>query len=114
MPRITFMPGGKKVTVRQGTSLLAAGRMAHAGIRSRCGGIAGCLMCKVHIRDPQAVTPVSSVEKRKLGVESGSRLRLSCQAKVLADLIVDVPEDPLKAAVRRQLERLKQGGDEEW
>lgn len=113
MPRVTFMPGGQSIVVRTGTSLLAAGRQAGAGIRTRCGGLAGCLMCKVSVRTPAAVSPVSAVERRKMGdaLEDGQN-RLSCQAKVLGDVVVDVPEDPLKAAIRRQLELRRE--EEEW
>ena len=43
-------------------------------------------------------------------IEDGTRL--SCQAKVCGQLSVEVPEDPLKAAIRKQLERQQQ--DDDW
>jgi len=108
LPQVTFMPAGRSVSVRVGTSLLEAGRKAGAGIRTRCGGVAGCLMCKVSVRNPAAVTPMNAAERRKLGESaSDGSLRLACQANVVTDVIVDVPEDPLKAAVRKHLERLR-------
>lgn len=105
MPDVTFRPSGKTVTVRPGTTLLAAGWKAGAGIRTRCGGMAGCLMCKVRVLDPHAVSPMKDMERRKLGEDAAEGIRLSCQTQVIRDVAVEVPEDPLKAAVRRQLER---------
>ncbi|WP_309118663.1 2Fe-2S iron-sulfur cluster-binding protein [Paenibacillus sp.] len=106
MPRVTFQPEGKTIDVRPGTTLLAAARQAGVAVRTRCGGVAGCLMCKVRVVDPSTVTPRTDAERRKLG--DGADERLSCQTKATKDATVLVPEDPLKAAVRRQLERQKE------
>ncbi|HZG85232.1 2Fe-2S iron-sulfur cluster-binding protein [Paenibacillus sp.] len=110
MPRVTFLPDGKTIDVRLGTTLLAAARMAGVGVRTRCGGVMGCLMCKVSVRDGSAVSPPQEGERRKMGAGAGG-MRLSCQAKALGDVTVEVPEDPLKAAVRKQLERQKEDED---
>jgi 2Fe-2S ferredoxin len=108
VPNVTFEPSGRQAKVRPGTSLLAAGRQAGVSIRTRCGGVAGCLMCKVKVLQPDGVTPVTDAERRKLGAEVEGGIRLSCQAKAAGNVTVEVPEDPLKAAVRRQLERQKE------
>jgi 2Fe-2S ferredoxin len=108
MPHVTFEPSGRTEKVRAGMTLLAAGRQAGVSIRTRCGGVAGCLMCKVKVLDPEGVSPVGEAERRKMGTETDSGFRLACQAKVIGDVRVEVPEDPLKAAVRRQLERQKE------
>jgi len=63
-------------------------------------------MCKVNVQEPSAVSPRTEAERRKLGEDAAERL--SCQTKAVRDATVVVPEDPLKAAVRRQLERQKQ------
>ena len=44
---ITFLPSGRTATVRAGTTVLDASRKAGVPIRTRCGGKAACLMCKV-------------------------------------------------------------------
>src|SRR5690606_24252852 len=106
--KVTFMPDGVTVDVRPGTTLLAAAKKAGVPVRTRCGGVAGCLMCKVKLPDPACATPRTPAELRKMG--DHSPWRLACQTKPLRDLSVQVPEDPLKAAVRRQLE--KQGEDD--
>ena len=103
---ITFLPDGKKVKVRQGTHVLDAARRAGVKIPTRCGGKMGCLMCKVHIGqdDRSHCFPPKEAELRKLGSLADEGIRFSCQTVIKGNLTVHVPEDPLKAAVRKQLE----------
>lgn len=111
--QVVFTPQDIRIEVRSGTSLLEAGRKAKVGIRSRCDGKAGCLMCKVTVKDQQHLSPLTKAERLKLGSLSGQGVRLACQAQVLGEVEVEVPEDPLKAAVRAQLARqaAEQDGD---
>ncbi|GIP48569.1 hypothetical protein J53TS2_21600 [Paenibacillus sp. J53TS2] len=111
--RITFLPLGKTVQVRPGTSVLRAAREAKIHIATRCGGNAGCLMCKIQVDPEQAVSlsPPSDAERRKLGPLLEQGVRLACQAGVRGEVAVRLPEDPLKAAIRKQLERQRE--DEE-
>lgn len=113
MPKITFLPEGKTVSVRSGTTLLAAAHQAGVAVRSRCSGMAGCLMCKVKVLDPGAVSAANDAERRKMGAEQPDGLRLACQTKALHDCAVELPEDPLKAAIRKQLARQKEE-DQLW
>lgn len=101
---ITFLPDGKRVQVRPGTTLLDAAGRARVTIRVRCGGKAACLMCKVIVPEQQGLAAMNLNEQRKLGNLAEQGYRLACQAKVTGDTIVTLPEDPLKAAIRRQLE----------
>lgn len=105
MPKITFQPANRAIDVRKGTTVLIAAIKAGVFIRSRCGGTAGCLMCKVAIDAKERVTPITEKESRKLGPLAQEGIRLSCQALVEGDAVVTVPEDPLKAAIRRQLQQ---------
>jgi ferredoxin, 2Fe-2S len=102
---VTFLPDGRTVNVRSGSTLLDASRRARVNIRTRCGGVAGCLMCKVHVMNEQAAAlhPPTAAEMHKLGSMLESGTRLSCQARVKGDVTVIVPEDPLKAAIRKKL-----------
>lgn len=100
------MPGGVSVRVRPGTSLLDASRRARVHIATRCGGKASCLMCKVKVLEQQGLSPLHRNEEIKLGSLGEQGFRLSCQAKVVGNVTVEVPEDPLKAAVRRQLAQM--------
>lgn len=72
-------------------------------------------MCKVSI-DPgesAALRPPSEAERRKLGSLLDQGVRLACQAAVWDDVSVLIPEDPLKAAVRRRLEAARRGEAED-
>ncbi|MRN53395.1 2Fe-2S iron-sulfur cluster-binding protein [Paenibacillus monticola] len=111
---VVFQPGGRKAVVNHGVSLLEAARKAGVAITTRCGGKAGCLMCKVTIaKDETAgVRPPGDIERRKLGSALEQGVRLACQAAVWNDVTVQVPEDPLKAAVRRKLEAARRGEDD--
>ncbi|MCY9517129.1 2Fe-2S iron-sulfur cluster-binding protein [Paenibacillus apiarius] len=105
--RVRFEPQGIEIEIKHAVSLLDAARRAGVSVRTRCGGKAGCLMCKVNVDGEERVlTPPSSPEQRKLGVVSTQGLRLACQVRVSGQeglITVTVPEDPLKALVRRQL-----------
>jgi ferredoxin, 2Fe-2S len=109
---VTFLPDHKKISVRPGTSLLEASRKAKVMIRTRCGGQAGCLMCKVQVEDGSSASPALEKERNKLGSLLDSGYRLACQAKAMGAVTVTVPEDPLKAAIRAQL--AKQQEDDLW
>lgn len=102
-PVIRFLPDDKHVRVKSGTTLFQAGMLARVAIRSRCGGKAACLMCKVKVDDQSGLAPMNTNERLKLDALRDEGYRLSCQARVLRDVTVVVPEDPLKAAIRAQL-----------
>lgn len=114
MPRITFMPDNKTVEVPRGVSVLDASRRAGIAIKTRCGGKAGCLMCKVTQLADHGLSPLTAQEERKLAGHASLGVRLSCQAKVYGDAVVEVPEDPLKRAVRKALEAQKEEDDGFW
>lgn len=113
MPEIHFMPDDKKIQVRPGTTLLDAGRKARVNIRTRCDGKAACLMCKVKVADQSGLAAPKVNEINKLGDLIADCFRLACQSTVTGNVRVELPEDPLKAAIRAQLERQKQQ-DEDW
>jgi len=111
--KITFYPSGVTIKVRRGITLLEAARMANVPIRTRCGGKAACFMCKVKVRAGSVLKPIEDNERRKLSGLEQEGFRLSCQAKVAGDVEVDVPLDPLRAAVERELARQRER-DELW
>lgn len=112
---VEFQPAGRKAVVARGVTLLEAARKAGVAITTRCGGKAGCLMCKVSLEGQSAssVRPPGDIERRKLGSQLEAGVRLACQASVMEDVTVSVPEDSLKAAVRRKLEAARRGEEEE-
>lgn len=115
---VEFQPDGKKVKVRQGTRVLDAARRAGVVIPTRCGGKMGCLMCKVIINtenepaNREGCLPPMEAERRKLGSLADKGTRLACQTVVTGPLRVTVPEDRLKAAVRKQLEAARSREDD--
>jgi len=112
---VVFYPDNRKAVVPRGVTLLEAARKAGVGITTRCGGKAGCLMCKVTVeaQDAGAVRQAGEAERRKLGNLLQNGVRLACQTAVWGDVAVTIPEDPLKAAVRRKLEAARRGEEEE-
>lgn len=112
--KVRFMPQDKSVKVRPGTTVLRAARDARVHIATRCGGNAGCLMCKVEVeaQHSRALSSPTAAEQRKLGPLLQQGIRLACQARICGLAEVRLPEDPLKAAIRRQLERQQE--DDLW
>ncbi|MGO4697666.1 2Fe-2S iron-sulfur cluster-binding protein [Paenibacillus sp. 2TAB26] len=111
---VTFWPSGKSIKVKPGTTLLDAARRANIPIRTRCGGKAACFMCKVTVRPGSQLQPIGDVERNKLSGLDGNHERLSCQARVAGKVDVEIPLDPLRAAVARQLARQAEENDDLW
>lgn len=105
---ITFLPDRKKIQVRPGTTVFDAARKAQISIPSRCGGKAACLMCKIKVEQGNGLAPIKQNEKLKLGSWIDEGYRLSCQATILTDTTVSVPEDRLKAVIRAQLAKQRE------
>lgn len=108
MPVVKFLPDDRLVEVRPGTTLLEAARKAKVTVRTRCGGYLGCMMCKVKVTDPAGLVPAKPNETLKLGALADQGFRFACQARIQGDVTAELPEDPLKAAVRRQLAKQRE------
>jgi len=68
-------------------------------------------MCKVRVMDGNGLSEVQPNERNKLGSLEEQGYRYSCQARVIGNVTAELPEDPLKAAIRAQL--LKQQEEDE-
>jgi uncharacterized 2Fe-2S/4Fe-4S cluster protein (DUF4445 family) len=115
---VVFLPSGKRGSFAVGTALLDAARQLGVDVDSVCGGRALCGRCQVlcvegsfpkHniVSEGGHLSPFSDTERayetrRRRSLATGRRL--SCQAKVLGDLVVDVPAE---SQVHRQLVRKK-------
>jgi uncharacterized 2Fe-2S/4Fe-4S cluster protein (DUF4445 family) len=108
------MPSGKRGHFPQGTPLLQAARSLGVDIDSVCGGRALCGRCQVLVAEGEfaklgvssstaSLTPLSEPEMRfsKRAPLAAGR-RLSCSTRVLADVVIDVPET---SQVHRQVVR---------
>jgi uncharacterized 2Fe-2S/4Fe-4S cluster protein (DUF4445 family) len=113
-PLVVFTPSGKRGRFPVGTPLLTAARQLGVDIDSVCGGRAICGRCQVLVAEGEfakhgvrssaaSLSPFSETEKRygtrKVLAEGR---RLSCQARVEADVVVDVPSS---SQVHRQVVR---------
>ncbi|TDQ86350.1 uncharacterized 2Fe-2S/4Fe-4S cluster protein (DUF4445 family) [Dongia mobilis] len=117
-PLLVFMPSGRRGYFPKGTPILAAARQLGVDIDSVCGGRGICGRCQVVVSegefaklgvtsDTHHLSDFSSVEQRyadKRGLKPGRRL--SCQAVLLGDLVIDVPADSQvhKQVVRKRAE----------
>jgi uncharacterized 2Fe-2S/4Fe-4S cluster protein (DUF4445 family) len=117
-PLIVFMPSGRRGRFPVGTPVLQAARQLGVDIDSVCGGRAICGRCQVVVSEGEFaklgvtskgdhLSDFSAVEQRyadKRGMKPGRRL--SCQAVLQGDLVIDVPEDSQvhKQVVRKRAE----------
>jgi uncharacterized 2Fe-2S/4Fe-4S cluster protein (DUF4445 family) len=111
---VVFMPSGKRGRFPEGTPLLQAGRSLGVDIDSVCGGRALCGRCQVLVAEGEfaklgvssssaSLSPLSEPEMRfaKRAPLAAGR-RLSCSARVRADVVIDVPAS---SQVHRQVVR---------
>ncbi|WP_417516468.1 ASKHA domain-containing protein [Minwuia sp.] len=118
---VLFMPSGRRGRFEVGTPLLDAARSLGVYVESVCGGRGLCGRCQITPTPGQFakhkitsklehLSPSGEVEARyaKRRALPADR-RLSCQAKILGDLVVDVPTDSAvnKQVVRKRAETRK-------
>ncbi len=97
MPRVTFIhPEGKSGEVPQDLSLLEAAEHLGFPLEHDCGGNASCSTCRVDVvAGENNLSEIDFEEQDLLDREALTEPyhRLSCQAKVLGDVIVQVPAE---------------------
>ncbi len=112
------MPSGKRGNFPEGTPLLQAARRLGVDIDSVCGGRALCGRCQVLVAEgefaklgvsssAESLSPPGEAEMRfaqRSPLAAGRRL--SCSARVRADVVIDVPES---SQVHRQVVRKEAG-----
>jgi uncharacterized 2Fe-2S/4Fe-4S cluster protein (DUF4445 family) len=115
-PLIVFTPSGKRGRFATGTPVLQAARALGVDIDSVCGGRAICGRCQVNVGEGEFakhgisssishLSEFSQVEERYerlRGLAAGRRL--SCQTKLLGDVVIDVPPESQvhKQVVRKE------------
>lgn len=113
-PLVIFTPSGKRGRVPAGTPVLTAARQLGVDLDSVCGGRGICSKCQVApglgefakhgvTVAPGALSDWNAVEARykdKRGMIDGRRL--GCQARIMADVVIDVPPE---SQVHRQVVR---------
>jgi ferredoxin len=80
--------------VPRGTTLLEAANAAGVDLRSYCGGNCSCGTCRIQVvQGARNLSRVLGLEEMVLGMDAaGQGDRLACQAQVLGDVEVRVPE----------------------
>ncbi len=103
--KVVFTPSGIRGEIKQGTDVLSAARELGADVASLCGGNGLCTRCKVKLStgsfskhqitsETQHLSPVTSAERERLSeadIEQG--YRLSCNARIQGDIVIDVPAE---------------------
>ncbi|WP_193368648.1 adenylate/guanylate cyclase domain-containing protein [Pelagibius marinus] len=86
MVRLSY-PGGRRVSVRKGVTILEASRSARVPHASVCGGRGRCSTCRVRVGRGGASLPPPEPEERKVLARVGAapNVRLACQTAVFAD-----------------------------
>jgi len=98
--KLTIQPDNKFAEVAAGTTILEAATEAGVAITSPCGGQATCGKCRVIIKNG-TLSPPTETERSILTEEQlEDGVRLACQAKLLADAVVEVPETSRALEVR--------------
>jgi uncharacterized 2Fe-2S/4Fe-4S cluster protein (DUF4445 family) len=102
---ILFMPSGLRGQVPVGTSVLQAAQRLGVDLESICGGQGKCRKCQVLPQEGEfakhgiisRANHLSPLTETELHHQSRKRLkggrRLGCNARILGDLVVDVPEE---------------------
>src|ERR1700684_3649657 len=113
-PLVVFTPSGKRGNFPVGTPLLSAARSLGVDIDSVCGGRGLCGPCQIRVAEGEfakhgisssaaSLTPFSETEQRySKRVPMLEGRRLSCSARVEADVVIDVPAS---SQVHRQVVR---------
>jgi len=115
---IVFTPSGRRGRFALGTPILTAARSLGVDIDSVCGGRGLCGRCQIALSEGEFakhgitsrhehLTDVNDVERHYSGTRSlKPGRRLSCQAHLCGDVVIDVPPDSQvhKQVVRKRAE----------
>lgn len=95
MVKVIIKPDNIIIDVEKGVTLLQALRKAGIDIAIECGGFGVCGKDRVIVLDGQQnLTPLTNAEFRHFSKDDISKgYRLACQAKVLGDVTILVPEE---------------------
>ncbi|MEK0417014.1 MAG: hypothetical protein RI949_1020 [Pseudomonadota bacterium] len=117
--KVVFMPSGRRGEFPLGTPILSAARSLGVDIDSVCGGRAVCGRCQISLSEgsfsklgiescTDHLSEFSETEKRYQRIKGlDADRRLSCQAQLRGDVVIDVPAD---SQIHRQM--VRKGADE--
>ncbi len=94
MPRVTFHPRGVSGEVEPGATLLEAAFQLGVEVNHVCGGSAACSTCRVVVAEGlSALSRIGEDERARMELEFlEPPSRLACQARIMGDVVVTVPD----------------------
>lgn len=103
-PLVIFMPSGRRGRIPAGTLVLDAARQLGVEIESICGGRLTCNKCRIRVEEGQFakhgitsasshLSPPSEEETHLLEKLESLDCRLSCNAQIVGDALIFVPEE---------------------
>ena len=115
---VVFTPSGLRGIVKSGVSVLDAARQLGVDLDSVCGGRGICTKCKVNpsfgnfskfniTAEENNLSNFTEIEKKSKEKNRISfKERLGCQAKIIGDVIIDIPEESQvhKQVIRKRIE----------
>ena len=116
MPKVTFLPDGNEIEVKEGTSILEAAKKVHAQVGYACGGVCACSTCHVYVKEglddlTEAKDREEDILDKAFDVRSSSRL--GCQARLSdEDVVVEITRESRQAWLDEhpeEREKLKAG-----
>jgi 2Fe-2S ferredoxin len=117
MPKVTFLhPEGKSGEVPHGLTLLEASEALGFSLNHDCGGNASCTTCRVEVQvGEEHLSEIDFDEQDLLDREALSERwhRLGCQARILGNVTVRVPEqkwEPPKSTESEKTGELQRTG----
>jgi uncharacterized 2Fe-2S/4Fe-4S cluster protein (DUF4445 family) len=94
VPKVTFLPSGQVCSVDVGATVLDVSRENDVGLSNCCSGRAICTTCRVSVE--AGLENLSEIGEREFDMlellHVSSALRLGCQARVLGDVVVRIPD----------------------
>ncbi len=115
--QVVFTPSGKRGEIQSGKSVLEAAQQLGVDLDTVCGGRGICDRCqidhsvgefakhKIH-SNADHLSPLSASEKAFFPQGTDATRRLGCQAKLLGDVVIDVPPESQahRQVVRKRLD----------
>lgn len=92
MPKIIFDPSHVQVEVDPNTKVLLAAKKGKVPLRYGCASCR-CGTCAVEVSSASAFSPMRGDEEAllaRMGLPTDGTVRLSCQARILSDVTVDL------------------------
>lgn len=100
MVKVNFVTNNKSISVEKGTTILEAAREAGVIIESPCNAVGVCGKCKVKVVSNNLQDIVQEGKHHLSEEEKSKGFVLSCQARVMADIDVQVVSENLNKTLK--------------